>query len=220
MVDKQNKDGCANNICKLLQQAMHPTRHLSNQAWYSDKLSELNTLLMFLGFKLGENGKLETADRVETIAEVNAKTKRLKESLSLRNVHPDVLLFCRDELLVDNYFHAVFEATKSIAEKIREKTNLSDDGADLVDKAFSFKGKVPYLALNSLQTKNEESEQRGFMNILKGMFSMFRNTTAHIPKITWKIDELDALDILSMVSLAHRRLDNSVEAKKMYESRV
>ena len=72
-----------------------------------------------------------------------------------------MLSFCKAELLVDNYFHAVFEATKSIAEKIRIKTNLTSDGSELVDHAFSYKGKIPYLALNNLTTESHESEQKG-----------------------------------------------------------
>ncbi|WP_257976691.1 TIGR02391 family protein [Vibrio parahaemolyticus] len=52
------------------------------------------------------------------------------------------------------------------------------------------------------------------------MFGTFRNTTAHAPKVTWLIDERDALDILSMVSLVHRRLDKAIEAKKMYENKI
>ena len=58
------------------------------------------------------------------------------------------------------------------------------------------------------------------MNLLKGVFGTFRNTTAHAPKITWEINELDALDILSMISLIHRKLDKAVEAKKLYEGQI
>jgi len=42
------------------------------------------------------------------------------------------------------------------------------------------------------------------------VFSAFRNTTAHAPKIHWNITELDALDILTTMSLVHRRLDNAI----------
>lgn len=121
--------------------------------------------------------------------------------------------------MVDNYFHTVFEATKSVAEKIRKKTGLNSDGSALVDEAFAFKGIIPHLALSSLQSESEQSEQKGFMNLLKGLFGTFRNTTAHAPKITWSISEQDALDILSMISLVHRRLDEAVEAKRMYENK-
>ena len=57
--------------------------------------------------------------------------------------------------------------------------------------------------------------QTGFMNLLKGLFGMFRNTTAHVPKIKWVIEEKDALDILSLVSLIHRRLDSAIQARKI-----
>lgn len=58
------------------------------------------------------------------------------------------------------------------------------------------------------------------MNLLKGVFGTFRNTTAHAPKITWPIDEQDALDILSTISLIHRKLDKAIEPKKMYEGKL
>lgn len=46
------------------------------------------------------------------------------------------------------------------------------------------------------------------MNLLKGMFGTFRNVTA--PKIHWNITEQDAMDLLTLCSLLHRRLDAAV----------
>ena len=86
-----------------------------------------------------------------------------------------------------------------------------------MDEAFSFKNEVPHLALNKLETQSETSEQKGFVNLLKGIFGTFRNTTAHNPKVLWVIEEQDALDILSILSLIHRRLDGAIEARKMYQ---
>lgn len=57
--------------------------------------------------------------------------------LTRRGVHPDVLRFCRAELVANNYFHAMLEATKSIADKLRAKTGLTEDGANLVDAALA-----------------------------------------------------------------------------------
>jgi len=42
-----------------------------------------------------------------------------------RGIAGDVLRFCRPELLEGNYFHAVFEATKSVAQKLRDRTGLA-----------------------------------------------------------------------------------------------
>ncbi len=215
---KQEVDQCSNNVCAFIQHAMSPARHYSRPDWFSSTKYEINQILSFEGLSLGEDGKLTTSQKASTITEAAARASKLRESLISRKVHPDVLKYCNEELLVDNYFHAVFEATKSIAEKIRSKTGLTSDGSALVDEAFSLKSSIPHLAMNSLQTESEQSEQRGFMNLLKGLFGTFRNTTAHAPKITWPIAEQDALDILSLVSLLHRRLDNAVDARKMYQS--
>lgn len=38
---------------------------------------------------------------------------------------------------------------------------------------------------------------------------MFRNPEAHQPKISWDIDEQDALEILGLISYCHRRLDKA-----------
>jgi uncharacterized protein (TIGR02391 family) len=211
---KQEQDGCADNVCNFIRHAMTPARHFNNPEWYSSTRYKINQILSFEGLSLGEDGILVTIQKASTLTEAAARASRLREKLLSRNVHNDLLKFCKEEVLVDNYFHAVFEATKSVAEKIRQKTGLTSDGSNLVDEAFSFQSSIPHLALNSLRTDSEQSEQRGFMNLLKGLFGTFRNTTAHAPKITWKIEEQDALDILSLVSLIHRRLDNSVEEWK------
>ncbi|MFC6671122.1 TIGR02391 family protein [Marinobacterium aestuariivivens] len=216
---KQESDRCANNVLRFLQHVMRPSRHFDNHAWFEDTRQRLNRVLWFEGLELEENGVVRKVSKVNTLSEAAERATKLKKSLLARKVHQDVLLFCREELLVDNYFHAVFEATKSIADKIRNKTGLTLDGAALVDEAFSFKGKVPHLALSSLETESQQSEQKGFCNLLKGVFGTFRNTAAHSPKITWKIEEQDALDILSTISLIHRRLDDAIEAKKVYLGR-
>src|SRR5690606_33889443 len=107
-----------------------------------------------------------------------------------------------------NYFHAVFESTKSVADKIREKSGLNLDGTILIDTAFGLgKDKTPKLAFNSLQSLTEESEHKGFIYLAKGLFGMFRNTTAHEPKIKWEINQIDALDSLTLSSMLHRKLD-------------
>ena len=71
---------------------------------------------------------------------------------------------------------------------------------------------VPILALNSLKTDTERSEQRGLTNLFIGMFGTFRNTTAHGPRVSWPVSEQDALDLLTLVSFLHRRLDDAKSA--------
>lgn len=214
---KQSEDRCSNNILAFIKYVLRPSRHIHRKEWFKNIRTELNYVLSFEGFELTESGDIRETDKVKTFSEAEERAQNLRKTLLDRKIHSDILAFCKAELLVDNYFHAVFEATKSIAEKIRIKTNLTADGSELVDQAFSYKGKIPYLALNNLTTESHESEQKGFMNLLKGVFGTFRNTTAHAPKITWEVNEQDALDTLSMISLIHRKLDKAIEAKKIYE---
>jgi uncharacterized protein (TIGR02391 family) len=131
----------------------------------------------------------------------------LHDALSSRSVHEDVLRFCKAELLDENYFHAVFEAMKSIAAKIRDLSGLQLDGADLVQQAFGQSHAGPVLAINPLVTETEKGEQRGFANLLIGLFGTIRNPLAHNPRVEWEMSEQDALDILTMASLIHRKLD-------------
>lgn len=120
-------------------------------------------------------------------------------------MHTQVLDYCRAELIEENYFHAVLEATKGVAERIRQLTDLHSDGADLVTEAFAIKS--PILALNPLVTETEKSEQKGFTNLLIGIFGAIRNPLAHAPKAVWPMTDQDALDILTLISFVHRRLD-------------
>jgi uncharacterized protein (TIGR02391 family) len=75
------------------------------------------------------------------------RAQQLRGDLFSTGVHPDVLVFCREELLGDNYFHAVLEAVKSVLAKLRDRTGLTDDGNTLVDRALS--GDPPMLAINA-----------------------------------------------------------------------
>ncbi|EEF63344.1 TIGR02391 family protein [Pedosphaera parvula] len=191
---------------------MNPVRFVGQTSRFEEVRHRLNVVISFVGLQLGEDGRIRVATAARTLSEAAQRAGRLRKLLEQRQVHGDVLAFCREELLKDNYFHAVFEATKSVADKIRTKSGLLSDGAELVDQAFSLKN--PVLAINSLRIETEQSEHKGFANLLKGVFGTFRNVTAHAPKIHWTIEEQDALDLLTMVSYLHRRLDRSAKVIK------
>ena len=61
------------------------------------------------------------------------------------------------------------------------------------------------------QKKSEKSEQSGFGNLLKGVYGTFRNPTTHEAKIEWPMAEEDALDLFSLASYAHRRIDKATK---------
>lgn len=205
---KQDKDNCGNGVIYFIQTAMDPVRYGKNPKLFEERRIDINETLIFSGLSLDESGQIIKQTPAQTLDQAQHKANRLRHELQRRNVHHDVLRFCHTEFIKENYFHAVLEATKSLADKIREKSCLRADGHALVDEAFGLsKDKIPILSFNSLQTESEENEHKGLMNLIKGLFSAFRNVTAHEAKIKWIISEHDALDLLTMASLLHRRLD-------------
>src|SRR5205807_6062999 len=127
---------------------MKPERYAKCPERFEPMRANVNRALAFSGLAVNAAGQIYAVDRAQTLSEAQRRADELRADLTTRGVHPDVLRFCRAELVADNYFHAVLEATKSIADKLRSKTGLTDDGADLVDKAFT--GKQPLLDINGL----------------------------------------------------------------------
>ena len=67
------------------------------------------------------------------------------------------------------------------------------------------------LAWNGLTSENDTSEHRGVALMISGTFSYFRNLPAHVPKVGFRtVTEEEALELLTLVSFLHRRLDAAV----------
>lgn len=194
-------------VFNFISKSMDPGRFVGDADRHKGIRHNLNQALAFAGAQLGENGQLYTVPAVATISEAEARADDLRSSLEPRNIHQDVLRCCRKELLTEDYFHAVFEASKSIFDKIRILTGLEGDGGRLVDAALG--GETPILAINARSSDSEISEQKGFANLIRGTYGMFRNPTAHELRIRWRMRKADAEDLLSLASLIHRRLDQS-----------
>ena len=214
-VEHQNAKQFGNHVVGFIHKAMNPVRYTSRPEVFKKRRHSLNQVLAFAAMHLGDDGKLRRTDQATTISEAKAKADRLHSVLVERRVHADVLRYCRAELLQENYFHAVFEAMKSIAAKIRDISGLTSDGADLVRDAFAVGSDCnPLLAINPLATETDKGEQRGFVNLLTGLFGVIRNPLAHNAKIEWEMSEPDALDVLTMASLIHRKLDKAYRFRK------
>jgi uncharacterized protein (TIGR02391 family) len=206
-VESQNTKQNRTHVLEFIRLAMRPARYSRDPERYEPMRALLNQALAFAGLVVDQAGNLTSTKAAQTLPEAQRRARDLRADLEGRGVHPDVLKFCRAELLADNYFHAVQEAVKSVADKMRTRTGLTDDGAPLVDRVLA--GDPPLLAINPRSTASERSEQSGFANLVRGTFGMFRNPTAHEARIHWSMSKEDAEDLLTIVSLIHRRLDKA-----------
>jgi len=128
----QNRQQDGRPLLRLVIEIMAPVRY-QTQAEFNMARTRLNASLLLSGFQVGEDRSLEHVRSAKTIEEAQQRASDLHGELAHRDVHPDILAFCRAELLQENYFHAVLEACNSVADKVRNLTGLEDDGSSLVD---------------------------------------------------------------------------------------
>ncbi len=196
--DSQRQHGCANRIVDFIQSFLAPGRFVGNSTEFENPSTQVNAILLLSGLEFGKDGKFRMGKMATTLDQAEARLKIIKHKLYGRAIHPEVTKYCRAELLQDNYFHAVFEASKGLAQRIRDLSGIEGDGAILVDKVFAIES--PILAINSLGSLTEESEHKGFAQLLKGCFAAVRNPLAHEPKILWEGED-DAADYFTLMYL-------------------
>lgn len=206
----QNEHQVGNHIVVFIHRAMNPVRYAGEPRLFNLRKDRLNTILAFKGMELGDDGKVRRTNRAQTMSEAQERSNRFQAALEQRGVHEDVFRCCRAEVLSKNYFHAVVEAVKSITIKIRSLSGSDRDGVKLIDFAFGFKAAAPpRVAINAFKTATQRGEQGGFISLLKGLYGTVRNPLAHEAKVDWAMSEQDALDIMTLVSLIHRKLDHA-----------
>ncbi|MDR0920371.1 MAG: TIGR02391 family protein [Oscillospiraceae bacterium] len=211
-INELNTNRTMERIYAFIENALNPVNYtdITKRDQYKYLLEETNKILLLNGLKIQNNGKIKKEQRAETLDEVDKRVNSLQQKLHQRAIHSEVTKYCIKDYLREDYYDAVFEASKGLAQRVREITGLTEDGNGLFQKAFATND--PYLFMNTLTTQSEKSEHNGLSELLQAIFHLVRNPAAHTPKINWKTDEVKALDILTVISLAHKYLD---ECNKM-----
>lgn len=189
---------------------MDPARFIDDPTRFSYLQDGLNEVLIHVGLKVNDQGQVakRKSGAATTLNEAAARSGRIRTELRRRSTHPEVVRYCTDELLAKNNFHAVLEATKSVADRLRKMTGIDGDGAKIVQRTL-LPADNPLVAINASRTETDRSEQAGFANVVLGLVGMYRNPTAHKPKIHRNISDDDLLEALTTLSMVHRRLDHA-----------
>lgn len=98
---------------------------------------ELNKVLLISGLSVTKEGKLTLAVKAKTLDKVDRHVNSLKKHLYNRAIHQEVTKYCIIDYLRKDYYDAVFEAAKGLAERVRIITGLTTDGGTLFQKSFS-----------------------------------------------------------------------------------
>jgi uncharacterized protein (TIGR02391 family) len=204
---RQKQDNCGNNVLSFVTRILNPKRY-NDEAEFERHRTSINEKLVYDGVEIDKAGQSRQVNKAKTISEAKKRSLKIKEKVHGIGVHNDILPYCEEEWLKENYFHAILEITKSVASKLRQKSGYTSDGAELVDECFGLgKDNKPMLAFNTLRTDSEQSEHKGFGNFVKGFFSMYRNPKAHDPKLFEDTQLTEMTEVLVVATIIQNRLD-------------
>lgn len=211
-----SKSKNAKALFRVIEYVAKPQNYVNSPTndWFSLKKS-LNTQLMFYGFSLNDAGKIINSEAVETFSDAQKRLKSFEEKLFLHEIHPEILKYCREELFQENYFHAIFEASKGILDRVRIISELDTDGITLIDSAFRSKNPIVLIKGNMIQSLSDKSEYSGLKSLLSTVIYFYRNPQAHNSKLYNPKSETDAITAFSMMSLAHQILDNCINVRDL-----
>lgn len=209
-VVRQNADGHPRRIITFIVTAMEPVNYRDRPHLFNLRRDRLNERLAFVGLHVNDQGQMANGAVARTLDQASRIATSIRDELGRRKTHPEVLKYCSIEVLKRDNFHACLEATKSIFDRLRSMTGTAGDGSSLVDAVLAL-GKTgkPLVAINGLTTQTERDEQSGFANLIKGLGSLYRNPTAHDPRLKRSISEEELLEVLTTISMIHRRLDTA-----------
>ena len=213
LVENYNQTKSVNGIIRFLEIVYDPSRYTNSLNSYEKELEEINRFLIQMGISINNEGKVLCVAKAKTLDEVEERINKLKHEIQLRGLHKKVMEYCNRELLSKDYYHAIFEASKGVFERIRNMTNLSLDGFALIEKVFNQSNPILLIENNYLSNENEKNIYFGNVYLLKYLSKALRNPIAHIPRKNMKDELADCLEILSTISLAHKFLD---QCKKWY----
>ena len=206
MRETQTTYGCGNKVLEIIKYVFHPTSSwFSDNNEYKSSINEINKCISFYGYEVQEDGNIHLIKSSKTRTQANERYDLLKSKLIERNIHPQILEFCTQDIVNEDYFSIIFEASKSVYDRIRKMTGINLDGNRLIYTCFDLK--YPIIVFNSLKTDTEKNLYSGLKNILLSIAQIGRNPKAHTPKI-YSYDSLDnCLDILNLISFSHKMLD-------------
>lgn len=169
--------------------------HVSDQKAFTDGIPYTIKIIEGL-IKVLEEKSEEVGIDAETAAKATFKGL---------NLHQRILDSCEDLYNDGHYAEAVFNASKTLVNFVKEKSRKHDlDGSSLMTTVFSKKN--PVLAFNELSNQSEADEQEGMMHLFQGAVLGIRNPRGH--ENLYDTPER-AQEYIGLLSLLARRLGES-----------
>ena len=206
LANSQNIFNCGNKVVEIIRYVFLPTARWRYHNNYQTCLIEINKCVSYYGLELRDDGEIYQIKSTKTKSEINKKYDLLRTKLLERNIHSDIFKFCTEDIVTKDYYSIIFESSKAVFNKIREMTEIAQDGNRLIQTCFD--QKYPIIVFNKLETQSEIDEYNGFRQLLFSIGNICRNPRAHTPKIFSKDSLEDCLDLLTIMSFVLKKLDH------------
>ena len=166
-----------NGLLQLIKTLNEPVVYTRDPAGFRAFCAGLNRILRFQGVEYRDDGQFHRVEPTRTLSEAERRAAALENKIAFRRIHHEVRRYCKAEYMKEDYFHAVVEAYRGLAERIREQSGYTTDGLALMKQSFERpspkQGGYPTLAFNTLTTVTERNEHDGFLDFLNGCTRFF-----------------------------------------------
>jgi hypothetical protein len=133
----------------------------------------------------------------------------LLSELQRRHAHTFVLTQCGKAGISSTNREILKDAAATLKRRIRQLAGKPAEGPPLLGVFYKGDADAPALRINNWRTPDQHAEQRGIAEIVAGIFRMLDRPQGSSHNANCPADELDALDVLSIVSFVHRKLDGA-----------
>ncbi len=176
-------------------------RHANGDPVLQDEAKALSEALMAVGIDMcKEIAALKLPKDRPRVVPPPAQLQKILKDFKL---HPAMMPEC-EKMFIDGHINeGVRKGLEKLEALVQQLSSLSDDGADLMGKAFNETN--PKIKLNDLTTKSEMNEQDGFKLIAMGIMRWWRNTLSHGDEP--QLPPHEAIGRLIATSNLFRRLD-------------
>jgi len=120
--------------------------------------------------------------------------------------HPEIERVSGDLFRNGHYREAALNGYIKVVEEVKRVSGIAADGEALMNRAFGCENQHPVIRFNALITQADKDEQRGFMNIFKGIGGL-RNLKAHT--VLAIDDPYRGHEYLAMASVLMRVLESA-----------
>lgn len=134
----------------------------------------------------------------------------VSESVGFEDLlHPIIIRSSLSQYHSGHYRDAVLNSIVAIFDYIRDRSGEPLDGDALIGKVMS--PNAPILVLSDLDSESGRNDQKGFMQIYKGVYQGIRNPKAH--SLDHSLTAQKAAQYLVFSSLLARRIENTFKVR-------